>query len=82
MGSFSGLSIAISGIFAQQRSLNTVGHNISNVNTPGYSRQTVIHSSTAPIQLGYNMAGNKISKGTGVDAVLIMQYRDEFWTIK
>jgi len=78
MGSFSGLSIAISGIFAQQRSLNTVGHNISNVNTPGYSRQTVIHSTTAPMQLGYNMAGNKISKGTGVDAVLIMQYRDEF----
>lgn len=78
MGSFSGLSIAISGIFAQQRSLNTVGHNISNVNTPGYSRQTAIHSTTAPMRLGYTAAGNILSKGTGVDAVLVMQYRDEF----
>lgn len=82
MSSFGGLSIAISGIFAQQRSLDTTGHNISNVNTEGYSRQSVVHSSSTPMQVGYTRAGTKMSKGTGVDAVLVMQYRDEFLDIK
>ncbi|SHI38578.1 flagellar hook-associated protein FlgK [Lutispora thermophila] len=82
MSSFGGLSIAVSGIFAQQRSLDTTGHNISNVNTPGYSRQIAIHSSSSPVQVGYTSAGTKMSKGTGVDIILITQYRDEFLDAK
>lgn len=82
MSSFGGLSIAISGIFAQQRSLDITGHNISNVNTKGYSRQNVIHSTSSPLLIGYTSAGTRMSKGTGVDAVLVMQYRDEFLDIK
>lgn len=78
MSSFGGLSIAVSGLFAQQRSLDVTGHNISNVNTIGYSRQSVIHASSSPQQIGWTRAGVKMGKGTGVDAVLIMQYRDEF----
>jgi flagellar hook-associated protein 1 len=35
------LSAAISGLQASQRGLSTVSHNISNVNTEGYSRQRV-----------------------------------------
>ena len=35
------LSIGSSGLQAFQRSLNTIGHNIANVNTDGYSKQTV-----------------------------------------
>lgn len=35
------LNAAISGLLASQRSLATVSHNISNVNTEGYSRQRV-----------------------------------------
>lgn len=78
MSSFGGLSIAVSGLFAQQKSLDITGHNISNVNTTGYSRQSVIHASSAPQTMGYNGAGVKLGKGTGVDTILIMQYRDEF----
>lgn len=78
MSSFGGLTIAVSGLFAQQRSLDTTGHNISNVNTPGYSRQNAIHASSIPQAVGYNSAGARMQKGTGVDVVLIQQYRDEF----
>ncbi|MBF0434732.1 MAG: flagellar hook-associated protein FlgK [Magnetococcales bacterium] len=35
------LNISKQGILVSQGSLHTVSHNISNVNTPGYSRQTV-----------------------------------------
>lgn len=35
------LSNAISGLHASQNALRTTGHNISNANTPGYSRQRV-----------------------------------------
>jgi len=33
------LSTGISGLLASQLALNTTGHNISNVNTAGYTRQ-------------------------------------------
>ncbi|WP_354623923.1 flagellar hook-associated protein FlgK [Psychromonas sp. MME2] len=33
--------IGLSGIYSSQASLATTGHNIANVNTPGYSRQSV-----------------------------------------
>jgi flagellar hook-associated protein 1 FlgK len=36
------LSTGISGLLASQLALNTTGHNISNVNTAGYSRQDVL----------------------------------------
>ena len=35
------MSSALSGLLATQRSLDTIGHNIANVNTEGYSRQRV-----------------------------------------
>jgi flagellar hook-associated protein 1 FlgK len=35
------LSTGVSGLLAFQRALDTTSHNISNVNTPGYSRQRV-----------------------------------------
>ena len=35
------LSIGLTGLLTAQRALQTIGHNIANVNTPGYSRQTV-----------------------------------------
>ncbi|HPW42165.1 MAG TPA: flagellar basal body protein, partial [Bacillota bacterium] len=37
--SFRGLSIGVSAVFANQRALDVTGHNISNVNTAGYTRQ-------------------------------------------
>jgi flagellar hook-associated protein 1 FlgK len=38
-GLTSGLYIGLSGLSSQQSALNVVGHNIANVNTPGYTRQ-------------------------------------------
>lgn len=40
-GLTSGLYVGLSGLQAHQGALNVIGHNIANVNTPGYSRQRV-----------------------------------------
>ena len=45
---FSGLNTMVNGIYTQRLGLNTVGHNISNSNTEGYSRQTA-HAAAAGI---------------------------------
>lgn len=45
---FFGLYNAQRGIIAAQTALNVVGHNITNANTPGYSRQTANLSSYVP----------------------------------
>lgn len=39
MSSFSGLNTALSSLIAQRQALDTVGQNLANVNTPGYTRQ-------------------------------------------
>ncbi|MDF2521325.1 MAG: flagellar hook-associated protein 1 FlgK, partial [Clostridia bacterium] len=75
---FAGLSIAISGAWAQQRALDITGHNISNVNTPGYSRQSVMHATTQPTYVGVSGNGNNMNVGTGVDVSEVRQYRDYF----
>ena len=38
---FMGLEASKKGLFVQQSALYTTGHNISNANTDGYSRQRV-----------------------------------------
>ncbi len=35
------MNVGVSALNANQQALTTIGHNIANVNTPGYSRQTV-----------------------------------------
>ncbi len=37
----SDLTIGLTGLLTAQSALKTIGHNISNVNTPGYSRQSL-----------------------------------------
>lgn len=76
--SFGGLSIGLSGAWAQQRALDVTGHNISNVNTPGYTRQGIINASSQPSYVGVSGNGNPMNVGTGVDVSEIRQYRDYF----
>ncbi len=58
------LSIGSSGVQAFQRSLNTIGHNISNVNTEGYSRQSVkLDTRDAQIN-GYGFTGSGVQTTT------------------
>lgn len=54
------LSIGTSGLQAFQRSLNTIGHNIANVNTDGYSRQSVDLVTRTPQVTGYGVAGTGV----------------------
>jgi flagellar hook-associated protein 1 FlgK len=68
------LDTAVSGLTTLQRSLQTVSHNIANVNTEGYSRQRVEAASNDPQRIG----GGFIGKGVHI-ANIIRQY-DEFTT--
>lgn len=74
-----GLETSKRGLFTQQSALYTTGHNISNANTIGYSRQRVNMQST----LGYPGVGLNAPKtaghiGTGVEAGSVQRIRDEF----
>ncbi|HEB56584.1 MAG TPA: flagellar hook-associated protein FlgK, partial [Gammaproteobacteria bacterium] len=60
MAASSLLSIGSSGLQAFQRSLNTIGHNIANVNTEGYSKQSVELSTRLPQRNGYGFAGSGV----------------------
>lgn len=46
------LNVGTQSVLTAQRQLNTTGHNISNVNTEGYSRQSVIQGVNDPRQYG------------------------------
>ena len=77
MGSaFSGLNTVVRGLSAQQMALSTVGHNISNANTAGYSRQSVGLVSSMP-ETFTGPYGN-LQIGTGVDTQSVTRARDEF----
>lgn len=54
------VSIGVSGLRAFQSALNTVAHNIANVNTEGYSRQTVMFSSGVPTISGGTWGGSGV----------------------
>lgn len=75
---FRGLGIGISAIYANQRALDVTGHNISNVNTPGYTRQMISNSSSFYQKLGQTGNGKLLQLGYGVDVQEIKQYRDEY----
>ncbi|MBT6564861.1 MAG: flagellar hook-associated protein FlgK [Candidatus Scalindua sp.] len=51
------LAIGLSGLLVSQRALQTAGHNITNANTPGYSRQVVNISASTPDVSPYGPIG-------------------------
>ncbi len=52
------LGIGLSGLRTSQTSLTVTGHNISNVNTAGYSRQETVQSTRTPQYNGYGYIGS------------------------
>lgn len=52
------ISIGLSGLSASQTALATTGNNISNVDTPGYSRQSVVQASATAEFVGVGYVGN------------------------
>lgn len=73
---FGSFNIATSGLFASQRSLDTTSHNISNVNTAGYSRQIALQRATIPT---YSPVG---IVGTGTETYDIIRMRSSYLDVK
>ena len=69
MAIFAPLSIGRQALLANERAIGVTGHNISNVNTPGYSRQTPVLHATRPDNQGF---------GTGVEVASVVRSVDGF----
>ncbi|SJZ44278.1 flagellar hook-associated protein FlgK [Selenihalanaerobacter shriftii] len=77
MGStFGGIELGKRALQVQKKSLDVTGHNISNANTEGYSRQEAIHSTNRPHTI-YNGTGAG-QVGTGVKIDQIRRIRNKF----
>jgi flagellar hook-associated protein 1 FlgK len=75
--SFFGLNVATQGLFTARTSLDIVNHNISNAETPGYSRQYGIQSACRPLpNNGIGMMG------TGSEILEVSQYRNRYLDVK
>ena len=67
---FLGIHTAKQGMLTNQRNMDVAGHNVANVNTPGYSRQGTVMRTTIPLK---SMSGYF---GTGVEVTNITRFRD------
>ena len=80
ISSFYGLQTSLRGLLAQQRSIDTTGHNIANASTRGYSRQeaTLASSDALYIPAGGVQNGAGAHLGAGVDVQSYRRIRDNF----
>ena len=74
--SFASYEIARSGLTVNERGLYVTGHNISNVNTPGYVRQQAMIKN-GPVQTEFTRTG-MLQFGLGADIQQIRQIRHSF----
>lgn len=72
----SSLNIAVQSMLAEQGALDTASNNIANVNTPGYSRQTVQMVEAPPVEYG------GLLLGTGVELGKITSQRDSLLQLR
>lgn len=77
MSLFGSLYVGASGIQAGMSSLNTTAHNLSNVDTKGYTRQTVDQADRAYLNVG-SAAIAALQTGMGVSIADVTQFRDVF----
>src|SRR5688572_5695302 len=77
MSTFSGLSTALSALYAQRRGLDVTGQNVANANTAGYSRQRVdmqaVGGATVPA-----VHSVWTGAGAGVNVTDVARIRDAF----
>jgi flagellar hook-associated protein 1 FlgK len=74
---FFGLNVATQGLFTARIGLDITNHNITNSNTPGYSRQYGVQSACRPLpNNGIGMMG------TGSEILKISQYRNYYLDVK
>lgn len=76
----SGIQTALSAVLAHSQAIEIIEHNVANVNTPGYRRQSASLASTvaSPI-LGYESSMAAGMRGTGVMIDKIKRFNVEFF---
>ena len=80
---FTGYQTALSGLQAAQAAIDTTGENISNANTPGYTRQVVNTAEAGSLGIPQvSEKGAQADLGTGVDVSSISRIRDQFLDIQ
>lgn len=76
-GTMGRMYIGTSGLQAHQNAINTTAHNLTNLNTEGYSRQQVLLSDLAYQKLGYTKVGIK-QTGLGTRVEETRTTRDKY----
>ncbi len=76
--SFYGIQIAKTGLSISQQQLSVTAHNISNVNTTGYTRQSLATSSIPAASSNVAFTSHKVEVGQGVRADGVVQIRSAF----
>jgi flagellar hook-associated protein 1 FlgK len=83
VSTFMGLEIARRAMATQQSALYVTGQNVSNANTPGYTRQRVNFQQTEPYpSVGINAPHIPGQMGTGVQASSIQRVREAFLDVQ
>jgi flagellar hook-associated protein 1 len=81
MSDFGALSVGLSGLLAHRKALDTAGHNLANVNTPGYSRQRVdLSAQTNPVAATIFAGSDGVGKG--VMAGTAYRLHDQFTELR
>ena len=80
ISTFFGLQQTLRGLLAHQRAMDVTGHNITNANTQGYSRQEAIFTAAGPyeIEAGLLVDGGGAQLGGGTDIQEFRRIRDGF----
>ncbi|HEY6889824.1 MAG TPA: flagellar hook-associated protein FlgK [Solirubrobacter sp.] len=80
ISSFYGMQTSLRGLIAQQRMLDTTGHNIANASTTGYSRQEALLSASQAQQVTVSGSSAAVGAhlGSGVDVQGFRRIRDQF----
>src|SRR4051812_24192910 len=74
---FSGLSTALSSLYAQRRGLDVTGNNIANANTEGYSRQRAELAAVPSVRVPA-MYSTGDPGASGVEVTTVSRLHDEF----
>lgn len=80
ISSFYGLHTSLRGLLAQQRALDTTGHNVANASTAGYSRQEAVMAAAPALVVAHGaiQGGDGAHIGGGVDVQAYRRVRDTF----
>lgn len=82
LGTFGSFTIARLGVYAAQGGLNVTGNNIANINTSGYTRQTLNQQSLRTGGTDRYTASSAYGSGGGVLCTGVTQVRDLYLDIR